>query len=397
MPVSRRLIYIINLQGKLMKNSLLFAVLIIMFAAGAAAPQQYKVNLKLGFWADTAGDKDYKEVVELLKNYLESYPDSAYDNPYWNNAEKKEFTEFDFSIKSLFSKDYTPAMHFALYDAYVLKIEKKDTNYYLQTMYFSTKLDSSRQWFNPLAIVNYYAVKENGRFRLANAFRYETAEWYSNEYKHITYHYRNKKYFTKDAAEAGDRFCDSLMRRFGFAEPKRIHVYAVDWAHEIGKLLGYEHYIYGWALGRSFGNIILSGNRSVFYPHELVHQFVPKNEKRLRLVEEGFATWLGGTMGEDYGTASAKFARAFRKIDTASFKWALKCEELSCYALFAIIIDVVHDLKGDAGVLQLLDAPTVDEKELMTQIEKITGRGEAEFIKLWEEKISRLSETKTGK
>ncbi|MBI2418967.1 MAG: hypothetical protein HYV28_13915 [Ignavibacteriales bacterium] len=147
----------------------------------------------------------------------------------------------------------------------------------------------------------------------------------------------------------------------------------------------------GYAEGRSIENIIMSGNKSIYYPHELVHQFFPKHSKRYWLVDEGFATWLGGSMGKTYMERAAGYAKEYCKIDTASFDWAYKCEVLDCYPLGAILIDVVHEKAGDEGVLDLLKMDTETLPELYDAITNVTDWDKEQFNKKFEEKIIELS------
>gem|GEM_PF-5677464 len=73
------------------------------------------------------------------------------------------------------------------------------------------------------------------------------------------------------------------------------------------RFLGYDYHD-AMYLNNSYGgmfipwdNLILSANNSVFYPHEIVHLYV--NELNLDthdIVNEGVATFLGGSLGNDY-------------------------------------------------------------------------------------------------
>jgi hypothetical protein len=371
-----------------MKRFVLFLLsLLLILAAPAAFAQKYKVNMKLGFWADTVGYPVDQQIAQLYKNYLESSPDSIYDNPYWNSAEKKEYHDFDFSRGVIMNKEFPASALFKVYTCYVLKIDKKNDNYYIQSMLFSENPDSLFARFNPAAIMKYYVVKEGSEYKLANSLKYETADWEQKDWKYVSYRFNKNKFYSDSLARLSDLFCDSIMTRFNFPAPKRIHYYVVDGIHEVAFLLGYDHHTFGFAQGRSLNNMIISGNGTVYHPHELVHQLIPQNPKRYHLLEEGFATWLGGSMGNDYKHLSQKYASDYCAIDTSSFHWAWQCGVLNCYALFAIVIDMVHENFNDAAVLQLVDAPIASEDDFYKEFEKVTNWNKEKFLLKWSEKI----------
>lgn len=64
--------------------------------------QEYKAKVRLGFWTDTVQHPELAPIAKLYVNYLESHPDSIYNNPYWNSVEKKKYKDFDISRNSLF-------------------------------------------------------------------------------------------------------------------------------------------------------------------------------------------------------------------------------------------------------------------------------------------------------
>src|SRR4051812_21544720 len=58
--------------------------------------QSKNINITIHSRVDTS-KKEINEIATLWANYLNSEPDSVYDNPYWNEAEKKRFNDFDLS------------------------------------------------------------------------------------------------------------------------------------------------------------------------------------------------------------------------------------------------------------------------------------------------------------
>lgn len=258
-------------------------------------------------------------------------------------------------------------------------------------MLYKTNADSAWQKYNPILIHRYYAVKEGNYWKLANAITYDTEDWKTISTKYIDFHFSHNRFYSDSLAQRSNNFCDSLIQRFRFSPPKqKIEFYVVDGVHEVGKLLGYDHYIYGFAYGKTIGNIIISGNRTVYYPHELVHQIDNNNENRGNIMEEGFATWLGGSMDKSYEALSTQYAKEYLANSAASFEWAWECH-INCYPFAAILFDLIHENFGDRGVIAFLKLPSRNAEETYKSIEKVTGWGKKEFLKSWNRKIKAIS------
>ena len=75
--------------------------LLFLFSANPTFGQQTKIDVTIHSRVDTT-QKEIKEVAVLWTNYLNAKPDSLYDNPYWNNAEKVRFNSFDLSTPYLY-------------------------------------------------------------------------------------------------------------------------------------------------------------------------------------------------------------------------------------------------------------------------------------------------------
>jgi hypothetical protein len=352
--------------------------------------QDYKVDLKLSFWTDTTTHKELVPIVKLYKNYLESRPDSIYDNPYWNSNEKTNFENFDFISSAIFNPGTSSAKSlFKKFSVNLLNIEKKDSVYIIQAMYYSNLLanDSVYAPFNPIAIVRLAAIKENNDFKLANAYPYLTENWFHKKGQSINYHFPKQEYYSDSLNTLNEEFIAKLCSLFNFKTPNNIEIFAVDGVHELGKLLGYDYYIYGYASGRAINNLILSGNKSVYYPHEIAHQVLPKNKQRNHLLEEGFATYYGGTGGVPYQQKVKEFSKKYTDLKL-SFETAATGEQLNNYPLGAIIVDIMVNDFGYKKTALLLQSSTLSNDELFTEIQKLTGLNKQQFIK----KIDRLIE-----
>ena len=355
--------------------------------------QSYEVEIKTGFWSDTISRPEIKPIIEVYKNYLESNPDSIYDNPYWNSKEKEMYHDFDFSRNSLFRGQggWTPKSLYGHFKPYILKVEKRDSSYLIQSLLYWEGADSLWQTYNPIAITRYYAIKEKKEWKLANALFFDTKNWFQQNKKYVTYFYKDTNLYLDSLTKYADHFCDSIITRFKFQKSVTVQFYIVDGVHEVGQLLGYDHYIYGFAYGKAINNIIISGNFKDNYLHELVHQLMPENKERHWLIDEGIPVWLAGSMGRTYKGLAFEYANDYLNSDSASFEWALECH-INCYPFFAIVIDLIHDKADDKGVIQLMNANTEDYEKLFRIIYEITGWKKEELWKKFEERIKTIAD-----
>lgn len=376
-----------------------YRLLIGLFLMGFATltAQDYEAKIRLGFWADTNNYPDLAPLVRLYKNYIESHPDSIYDNPYWNKAEKEKYEDFDISRNSLFQGvqgAWTASSLYSFFTAHILNIEKRDSVYRIKVMLYNPDADSIYNAYNPGLIQRYYAIRENGEWRLANAFTYDLSNWQTVETKHINYHFPRKELYSKELAKKANDFCDSIIKRFNYPElDQKIEYYICTGETEVGEVLGFDYYIFGWALGKTIQNKIISGNGTVYYPHEFVHFIDEDPAGRGRWISEGFATWLGGSVGKSYEELAKEFANEYVGIDTASYNWAWNCQ-LNCYTLGALLIDIVHDTKGDDGVLEFMQQPTNNADETMSAIQKVCGWNKKTFKRKWSQKIHQFANKK---
>lgn len=373
-----------------------FCIVIVFGCSGSALlyAQQYKVTMQMSFWADTTIWNDLSPIIEVYKRYLESRPDSVYDNPYWNEKEKQQYTDFDFSRNSLYPNrtDLNAQYVFSKWKVVLLNVELKDSVYLLQSMFWSDSFAVQKPAINPLMMNRYYVIKEGGKWKMANALPYDTKHWMVKDGKFIRYHYQVPEYYSDSLAAVNDEFCSYLMERFHTAPPPKIELYAVNGKHEVGKLLGYDYYFQGYAEAKSIQNIIISGNKSIYYPHEIAHQFFPKPAGRGTLVDEGLATWLGGSIGKSFKQLAKNYANDYRKIQGMTFSSASLCEVLNCYPLGAIVLDMVQKEAGDPGVIQFINLRSVTLPELYSAIYQVTGWDEKLFNQKFEEYITQLDQ-----
>lgn len=109
------------------KNIISIWLILFLLNTNKTFAQQAKFDVIIHSRVDTM-KIEIKEVALLWINYLNSKPDSLYDNPYWNNAEKFKFKSFDFSMEYLYK--FPSSQLLMYYKPTILSIEKEGDNYH---------------------------------------------------------------------------------------------------------------------------------------------------------------------------------------------------------------------------------------------------------------------------
>lgn len=350
------------------ETTILIWLLLFLFSANATLGQQTKIDVAIHWRVDTT-KKEIKEVAVLWTNYLNSTPDSLYDNPYWNSAEKAKYKSFDFSIPYMYQLPSKRLLNY--YKPTILSIEKEGEHYGIRTLFSAEGLEEAYRKTNPWCITKLYAVKEKGEWRLKNALPVITERWNRKTIGKITFVYPEHHQFNNNLATKANQFCNELSKEFIFPEWNPFEYYITESGDEVGKLLNFDFYAAGYTtgIGDNDKRILLSGFGSEYYPHEFVHLIVPKFERH-GLIEEGFATWKGGQNGKTFDECAELLANELAKNDTVTFADILNrnwgWQYASFYTTGAILCKAAYDKGGIGLVKKLLETPRDGEKLVAT-------------------------------
>jgi hypothetical protein len=370
------------------KNVLSIWLILFSFYTNKTFAQQAKIDVTIHARVDTT-NPEIKEVAMLWINYLNSKPDSLYDNPYWNKAEKQKFKRFDFSIDYLYQFPSSQLLRY--YKPTILSIEKEGDNYGIRTIFSADGLAEEYRKSNPWCITKLYAIKENDAWKLKNALPIITENWNKKTIGKITFIYPQHHKFNNDLAVKANQFCNDITEKFKLPEWEPFDFYITDSGDELGKLLNFDFYFAGYTTGIGMydNRILLSGLGSEYYPHEFIHLILPKRERH-GLIEEGFATWNGGQGGKTFEESAKLFANELANNDTITFadvlgkKWGWKYAAF--YTTGAIFCNAAYDKGGVALLKELLEIPPDDEK-LIEAICKLFAIKEADIDSFWRKEV----------
>lgn len=135
-----------------------------------------------------------------------------------------------------------------------------------------------------------------------------------------------------------------------------------------------------------FKKIIFSGNDSAYYPHEVVHLYLYKYFPYTNnIINEGFATYLGGSQGMDYKAhlhilkehLKHNKVDVFKELVTES-QYTVTDKVSLKYSVGALLCDLALKKCGKQGLITLLDSGKSNE-DLMLTLESLFGITKSEF------------------
>jgi hypothetical protein len=255
-------------------------------------------------------------IIECWQGYLKSRPDSIYDNPYWNNADKKRYVSYDL----LRSEGYLSPSLYHLYERRysneILQIESMGDEYAIHSMFYFPKKDGS---IYPLAITKVIAKKDQtDTFKLHNWLEYYTRSWYRKRVGVIQYVYTPTHPFNQYKAEQANRLITALIKTFGI-KVDHVDYYIASSCSDIYKLKGFEdvvgmhctqcNHLCGFT--DRLNNIIYSNTiEGEYYSHELmrlINKFFPNTSG---VFINGLAAYVGGA-----NKAGLPITEHFRRMD----------------------------------------------------------------------------------
>lgn len=238
-------------------------------------------------------DAETKEVMELFENYLGSNPENKEKSPYWNAAEQARHKHFDF-----LESEFQPSLYMG-FPVCVLSIKFKDDTCQIKAQFSYCKEDGSPY---VLAIVNYAAVKEDGRYKLQNWLTYQKKNWAHTTVGLVDFYYPPYHSFDYKKAQKLNDFIKETCKNFG-VEPKPFEYYLADDYDEIQNLKGFDYYIgmggTSKPSGKATADKVYCGGLGEYYPHEVFHVQIDEHFPNKHFwVSEGVATLLGGSRGK---------------------------------------------------------------------------------------------------
>jgi len=364
------------------------------------------IDLPITVRVDTT-DADVKAVYDLLRNFLSTRLDSLYDNPYWNDQEKKHYPEPYPARRIIFQNE--DILH--AFPPLVLSIEKEGEYYCTRTLFYREGLEEPYKTSNPWAIQKLYAKKvelkkkkdkkdkkadstsvadaetpsavkdstkkDTREYRLFDPLHVITKNWRHKRVGPIDYYYPLDYYFDISSANKMAQFCRGMCGKYGVPEVEPIEFYITRNVDEMASIVGLD-FILGTSSGRSHAanGQVFSARGNEWYPHEVMHILL-RDFKPHYILMEGIATYEGGSMHKSFDSLVHELAEYFQHNDTITFQNILDSPYLEggttiFYSVGAVLCKMADQKGGAAAIKELLGAST-DNDHLYQKIETVLG------------------------
>lgn len=370
------------------KSTTILTLFLLLFSY-SHAQESVELSLSLSNRVDKT-NSEVMAVVDLYKNYFESKPDSIYNNPYWNTAEKNKYDDFDFSRQSIFQGGMNAPTLFKYFTPFVMSVEPIGDKYQIRVMYSNNATDEKYVGSKVWCINKLNAVKEDGKWVLENLMVELTEKWNSKTVGHINYIYPPRHDFDETEAEEAREFCDRIIGKFNPDFNEHFQYYLTSSIDDMGLLENFDYYFVGMTTGIAKKTMILSAKGNENYPHEFVHKLLPVNEKRGKVIDEGLAVFLGtkedeAQYREDLSKLTSDLANDLEKINFESVvSQTVRFNGYqTAYPAGAALCELVYSKKGDQGLINLIHSDTSNMENIIKSISKITGLNRKEIESEW--------------
>ncbi|MBV9879217.1 MAG: hypothetical protein JO180_01925 [Gemmatirosa sp.] len=352
--------------------------------------------LAVGAGVDTTGRQH--DPFVLWRDYLGDRPDSVRPNDApdaaWSRDERARWPIVDLTSTWLYvGADWARGLSATLVE--LAPDTPGDTTAYVVRTLFS-RVDGGV--VRPVALVRVYAVRDGGRWALANALPRLTRDWPRVRAGHVEFAYGpGRRADTALAAHAG-RFIDSAAAALGIAPPAAAY-YLVASPREMARILGLE-----FALppntGRVYAEdgIVVAGSPGTteWNTHDLAHvllaPLVPSAAPRWW--SEGAATWIGGRSGRDFPRLVRELAGDLaenpgRTLDSLVAPHAWR-DSVSTTAA-AVLVRLAFERGGAAAVRALATAPDASPTGVRRAAATALGVRPDQVEAVWRKAVARLA------
>lgn len=327
--------------------------------------------------------KENDSIISRFKECINSKKRSDY-RKFWDSSDTTFFKTPYVDLYNIINFDYPT------YKPTIVAIQKLDNKYL-----FKIALMGKPEGFNSLYVIyNLYVVKNNvGEFVFQNILDETLKEWNTKIVENIKYYYNsNSTIDEKEIAKQVD-FETELI--------KLLEVEKIDYKyiicknnHESLSLLGYDYedsmFFTNQQGGVTFSKekIIFAANNKATYPHEVTHIYTYKHFPKINIIiDEGVATYLGGSKGLNY----KKHIKALHKyiskneislseylFDNQKRYTVLDDSTTILYSSGALLCDLAYKKGGKKKLFDLMNSGRSD-KELKSALEDIFNIDIANF------------------
>lgn len=339
----------------------------VIFLSVARSQDSLRVVPGWGLDTSSTGSGDYTtqgpvpEIYRAWRDYLRSDAQRQSPTKYWSAAEQRRWSRYD--IAGGYAYQGFPATVLSIQ----LARPGATDEYVVRTLFAST--DGPAKDIKPIALTRVYAIRESGHWVFANALPRLTHDWKRRVVGHITYIVQPGHTFDEGKARSAARFADSVAAMFGVKPITDLNYYVADTPEEIHRILGLDFMVGGDQASYSdpARQMILVGS-SIFgenHRHELTHSVLASltwTPNTPGIINEGAATWLGGSLGKSFRDVMREYAVFLLAHPAITLDSVLTVREhdLGTRPAGAALVEMTYQHRGIRAVKMLMAGGRTD-------------------------------------
>ena len=291
-----------------MKKLFLFFLLFSSFISYAQNGLTDSIHLSISPLVNQR-DSLNQEIIATLKLFLNSKDSSYTENRYWLKSDFEKYTRpysdlAGIDAGRLGRHYYQPSL------MEIFETDRADRK--IVKIAFIGHNDETKESLIK-AIYNMVATKQNGHIVFSEYMDYVTKDWKEYQENNILYKISPCRSINYDDVAKQNK--DELtLCKFLDTRPVPITFYSCTSPKELFGLLGFDYHpnMYldtsgGWSRDK---NIVISANNSEYYMHEMTHIYTGHLFPSINsFLDEGFATYVGGSGKYDYAWQRKKIAK----------------------------------------------------------------------------------------
>lgn len=337
--------------------------------------QENEITLEVSPYIDQEFEINQK-LIRTLSEFFKTKKDSLTENKYWLSSDFEQFLYPYLDISEYF---YGGGKYdtFVFYPSLMEIVKTKSSDKWILKIAFMEN-DTKTQKHTVLGIYNIIAQQKDGNIYLSRFVNYAIEQWKTVKTEYITYKLPSEKNPNQSEILQQETDIKKLMKFFD-TEPIHITYYSCKNPKELFEIKGFDYHLMMYSSDTGGlaenGNIIFSGNNSEIYTHEITHIYTRNLFPNKNLfLDEGLATYIGGSGGKDYLWHREKMKTFFE--ETPDFRLEqykdpygiyFKKETPVLYTLFALVCERTIRLYGKEKLFELFSTKA-DLWDLLSEV-----------------------------
>ncbi|MFT5513180.1 MAG: hypothetical protein ACI8SE_001581, partial [Bacteroidia bacterium] len=285
----------------LIKGLMLWMLVFLSTYATSQTPEK-QFTFAVGWGVDTSQTLN-RQIAEFVEGYINEFANcntaSELDR-FWHKPKVIKDSLFDQGLDFL-TRGGSIGSFMNAHDAILTSISPLRDSVFKASVVFLTKDDypnSGRSKFR--AIYEYNVDISKGGYYFINNIDLFMYDAIKTTDKGVTYYYRDTSHFLKSDANKTALLIETFYEKFPNSSAPQFDFIICKDVAELGWCLNltHSHNVMTTGVASNPNSFLLSAKGSAYYPHETIHVIAPNYIPGF--LWEGFATYFGGSGGENY-------------------------------------------------------------------------------------------------